>query len=52
MARRKKCATNIYQAIQKTGYSGYVTMECNPLTEPVASLTTAVNEMRASLGAA
>lgn len=40
---------NVYKAIQKTGYSGYLTMEYLPLGDPVASLTKAVNEFRAAL---
>jgi hydroxypyruvate isomerase len=40
---------NIYKAIQKTGYAGFITMEYLPLGEPVASLKKAVDEMRASL---
>jgi hydroxypyruvate isomerase len=40
---------NIYKAIQKTGYSGYICMEYLPLTEPVASLKKAVDQMRASI---
>lgn len=40
---------NIYKAIQKTGYNGYITMEYLPLGEPVASLTKAVNDMRAAI---
>lgn len=43
---------NIYKAIQKTGYGGYITMEYLPLAEPVASLTKAVDDMRAALMAA
>jgi hydroxypyruvate isomerase len=40
---------NIYKAIQKTGYSGYLAMEYLPLGEPVASLTKAVDGFRAAL---
>ncbi len=40
---------NIYKAIAKTGYSGYVTMEYLPLGDPVESLTRAVRDMRAAL---
>lgn len=40
---------NIYKAIQKTGYGGYITMEYLPLGDQVASLTKAVDEMRAAL---
>ena len=43
--------SNIYRAIQKTGYSGYITMEYLPLGEPVSSLSKAVNEMRAAVAA-
>ncbi|MBM3774488.1 MAG: TIM barrel protein, partial [Acidobacteria bacterium] len=39
---------NIYQAIQKTGYTGYVTMEYLPLGDPVESLKKAVSGFRAS----
>jgi len=42
---------NIYKAIQKTGYGGYITMEYLPLGDPAASLTKAVDEMRAALAA-
>ncbi len=38
---------NIYKAIKKTGYSGYITMEYLPLADQTASLTKAVKEMRA-----
>lgn len=41
--------SNIYKAIAKTGYNGYVTMEYLPLGEPVSSLTKALAEMRASV---
>ncbi len=37
---------NIYKAIQKTGYSGYITMEYLPVGDQVASLTKSVTEMR------
>ena len=40
---------NIYRAIRKTGYSGYITMEYLPLAEAVASLTKAVDAMRAAI---
>jgi hydroxypyruvate isomerase len=40
---------NIYKAIQKTGYSGYITMEYLPLGDQVASLTKSVTEMRKSV---
>jgi hydroxypyruvate isomerase len=40
---------HIYRAIRKTGYSGYITMEYLPLAEPVASLTKAVDAMRAAI---
>jgi len=41
--------TNIYKAIQKTGYSGYLTMEYLPLGDQVASLTKALNDFRSAL---
>jgi hydroxypyruvate isomerase len=41
--------TTIYKAIQKTGYGGYICMEYLPVAEPVASLTKAVDHMRASI---
>ncbi|HUE02064.1 MAG TPA: TIM barrel protein [Bryobacteraceae bacterium] len=40
---------NIYKAIQKTGYGGYLTMEYLPLGEQVASLTKAVDGFRLAL---
>jgi len=40
---------NIYKAVQKTGFSGYLTMEYLPLGDQVASLTKAVDGFRASL---
>ena len=40
---------NIYKAIQKTGYAGYICMEYLPLAEPMASLKTSVDEMRTSV---
>jgi hydroxypyruvate isomerase len=40
--------SNIYAAIKKTGYSGYVTMEYLPLGDQTASLTKAVKDMRAA----
>ncbi len=40
---------NVYKAIQKTGYGGYVTMEYLPIGDQVASLTKAVNHFRATL---
>jgi hydroxypyruvate isomerase len=40
---------NVYQAIQKTGYNGYITMEYLPLGEPVGSLIKAVDAMRDAL---
>ena len=39
----------IYQAIQKTGYSGYVTMEYLPVIDPAASLQKSVDAFRAAL---
>ena len=40
---------NIYKAIQKTGFGGYLTMEYLPLGEQVASLTKAVDGFRGAL---
>ena len=40
---------NIYKAIQKSGYSGYLTMEYIPTGEQVSSLVKALNEFRTSL---
>ena len=40
---------NVYKAIQKTGYRGYLCMEYLPLGEQVASLTKSVNEFRAAI---
>lgn len=40
---------NIYKAIQKTGYSGYITMEYTPLGDPVESLKKSVDAMRAAV---
>jgi hydroxypyruvate isomerase len=40
---------NVYKAIQKSGYSGYVAMEYLPLGEQVDSLTKAVRDFRATL---
>ncbi len=37
---------NIYKAIAKTGYSGYITMEYLPLGDQTASLTKSLQEMR------
>ena len=42
---------NVYKAIQKAGYSGYVCMEYLPLGEQVGSLTKSVNEFRAAMAA-
>lgn len=42
---------NIYKAIAKAGYEGYITMEYVPLREQVKSLQQAVTEMRAGVGA-
>jgi hydroxypyruvate isomerase len=41
---------NIYKAIRKTGFSGYITMEYKPLGDPAASLSRAVAGLRAALG--
>ena len=40
---------NIYKAIQKTGFTGYLTMEYLPVGEQVASLTKAVDGFRAAI---
>jgi hydroxypyruvate isomerase len=40
---------NIYQAIKKTGYSGYVTMEYLPVGDQKASLKKAVTDMKSVL---
>ncbi len=40
---------NIYKAIAKTGYSGYVCMEYLPVGDQTPSLKKAVDEMRANL---
>ena len=40
---------NVYKAIQKTGYSGYVAMEYLPLGEQVDSLTKALADFRATI---
>jgi hydroxypyruvate isomerase len=40
---------NVFRAIQKTGFSGYIGMEYRPLGDPVASLTKAVQGMRTGL---
>ena len=40
---------NVYKAIQKTGYAGYVAMEYLPLGEPVQSLTKALNDFRTAM---
>lgn len=42
---------NIYRAIQKTGFAGYLTMEYLPLGDQVASLTKAVDGFRSCLTA-
>jgi len=40
---------NVYKAIQKTGYSGYVAMEYLPLDDQVESLTKALNDFRTAM---
>jgi hydroxypyruvate isomerase len=40
---------NIYKAVQKTGFSGFLTMEYLPLGDPVASLTKAIDGFRSAL---
>jgi hydroxypyruvate isomerase len=42
---------NVYSAIKKTGYTGYIGMEYRPLGDPLASFTKAVNGLRAALAA-
>jgi hydroxypyruvate isomerase len=42
---------NVYKAIRKTGFSGYIGMEYHPLGDPLASFTKAVNDLRAALAA-
>jgi hydroxypyruvate isomerase len=39
---------NVYQAIRKTGYTGYVGMEYHPLADPLVSFTKAVKELQAA----
>jgi len=41
--------SNIYKAIRKTGFEGYLTMEYLPLGDQVASLTKAVDGFRTAL---
>src|SRR5437879_7258452 len=40
---------NVYKAIQKTGYSGYVAMEYLPLGDQIESLTKALNNFRTAM---
>jgi len=40
---------NVYKAIQKAGYAGYVAMEYLPLADPVESLTKALNDFRSAI---
>jgi hydroxypyruvate isomerase len=40
---------NIYKAIAKTGYSGYICMEYLPLGDPVESLKKSLDQMRANV---
>jgi len=40
---------NIYKAIQRTGYAGYVAMEYLPLGDPVESLSKALNDFRTAM---
>lgn len=42
---------NIYKAIHKTGFAGYLTMEYLPLAEPIASLTKAIDGFRSAIAA-
>jgi len=39
----------VYKAIQKTGYSGYLSMEYLPVGDQVASLTKAIDDFRAAI---
>ena len=39
---------NVYQAIKKTGYTGYIGMEYHPLADHLASFTKAVKEVQAA----
>jgi len=39
---------NVYQAIKKTGYTGYVGMEYHPLADHLTSFTKAVKELQAA----
>ena len=41
--------TEVYKAIAKIGYAGYIAMEYLPLGDPVASLIKSVDQMRAAL---
>ncbi len=43
---------DIYQAIGKTGYSGYITLEYLPEGDEVASLQKALTQMRRNLNSA
>jgi len=40
---------NVYKAIRRTGYSGYVAMEYLPLGDQVESLTKALKDFRAAM---
>jgi len=40
---------NVYRAIRKTGYAGYIGMEYHPLADPLASFTKAVSGLRAAV---
>jgi hydroxypyruvate isomerase len=37
---------NVYQAIRKTGYTGYIGMEYHPVADPLASFTKAVKDVQ------
>jgi hydroxypyruvate isomerase len=39
---------NVYQAIKKAGYTGYVGMEYHPLADHLTSFTKAVKELQAA----
>jgi len=40
---------NVYEAIRRTGYSGYIAMEYLPLGDQVQSLTKALNDLHSAL---
>lgn len=42
--------TNIYRAIKKTGFAGYLTMEYLPIGDQTTTLAAAVQQMKAAIG--